>query len=52
MLNSISLVIGAAWEYLATQLSMLLGFNPVFEIPEQTTLFKAVVEAIKTIIAG
>lgn len=51
MLNSISLVIGAAWEYLATQLSMLLGFNPVFEIPEPT-LFKAIVEAVKTLLAG
>lgn len=52
MFNTVGLVAGAVWEYLATQLSMLFGFNPVIEIPEQTTLFKAVVEAIKTIIAG
>lgn len=51
MFNFVGLVAGAVWEYLATQLSMLLGFNPIIEIPEPT-LFKAVVEAIKTIIAG
>ena len=52
MFDFIALFIGAVWEYSVAQLSTLFGFNPVIEIPEQTTLFKAVVEAIKSIIAG
>lgn len=51
MLNSIGLLIGEAWEYLVTQLPMLLGFNSFIEIPEQT-LFIAIAEAIKTLLAG
>lgn len=51
MFDSVVLAIGAAWEYLVGQLSMLFGNEPVFEIPE-TTVFKAIVEAIKTMLVG